>query len=173
MKKYLWMLLIVSVLLACTLTVFGASDTGTVVYLDPNVSASGDGTSPGTAVKTLAEAYTKLNGGDGTIVLCDDLSLTSNKLDATAGSEFSAKTGNVKITGKDPKNANDTTYPVINIATASDAARYVEIFTPTEFTYLTINKTNTKALYFVTGHSLTFGEGVEFTDNGAALGDAA
>lgn len=45
----------------------------------------------------------------------------------------------------------------------------MEIFTATEFSYLTINKTNTKALYFVAGPSLTFGEGIAFTDNGAVL----
>lgn len=39
---------------------------GTVIYFNPNISASGDGMTPDTAVKTLNEAYGKLPS-DGTI----------------------------------------------------------------------------------------------------------
>ena len=72
MKKYLWLILIVCVLLTCTLTVAAVSGTETaVVYLNGELldPAQEDG-SKDHPYNTLAEAYTALGGGDGTIVLC-------------------------------------------------------------------------------------------------------
>ena len=91
MKKYLWLILIVCVLLTCTLTVAAVSGTETpVVYLNGEVETAGDGSSASSPVKTLAAAYAVLNGGDGTIVLCGNISVSANKTDATANSAFSA-----------------------------------------------------------------------------------
>ena len=49
-----------------------------VVYVKESIAASGDGSSPDTAFKTLTEAYQALATNGGTIVICDTVTLTYN-----------------------------------------------------------------------------------------------
>ena len=169
MKKYLWLILIVCVLLTCTLTVAAVSGTETpVVYLNGEVETAGDGSSASSPVKTLAAAYAVLNGGDGTIVLCGNISVSANKTDATANSAFSATTGNILYTGKDPVSGTEYN-PVITITGTNNDLTIVEFLTTTEFSYVTFNATTNKTPYLVSGPSLTMGEGVVFKYKGDLL----
>lgn len=169
MKKYLWLILIVSVLMACTLTVAAVTGGETpVVYLNGEAATAGDGSSATSPVKTLADAYAALGSNGGTIVLCGDISVEANKDNETAQSAFSATSGNILYTGKDP--VSGTEYdPVITITGNEDALTIVEFLTPTEFSYVTLNATTKKTPYLVSGPSLTIGEGVVFQKNGSVL----
>ena len=144
---------------------------GKVVYLDAaQDGVGGDGSSAASAVKTLEEAYQALNGGDGTIVVCGDLTV------ATCGdgmtSPFCGTSGNVSFTGKDPGTGviYDAKITVTDSNTVKDKD-YIPFFTSTSFEYVTFDAVTNYSLQFVTGPSLTFGEGMVFLRNGAVITD--
>ena len=170
MKRILTMFLAVCLLFAGMLAVnVGADELATVYLSSESGSDTNDGSAADKPVATLAKAYEILGENGGTIVLMSDLEVKANKSGTT--SEFSATAGSVCITGKDPatQQAYDPTIKVVD-ANSSDTA-YVAFFTPTAFSDICFDRQTNKTLYFLTGPSLTFGDGMSFTYNGSLLTD--
>lgn len=149
------------------LSASGSETADNVVFVNGEVSASGDGSAEDKAVKTFEEGYSILENG-GTLVLCGDIGIT-----------VSSKTKNyfmpeksVTITGS----YNGVDYkPVWTVESDGDAKANVQFTAQTELNGLTINRgesisvTHNRCVELWSGPSLTVGESVCFTDNGNEL----
>lgn len=135
---------------AFTLSVFAAD---AVVYVDGTVAASGDGSTPAKAIKTLAAGIKALPKG-GTLVVCGDTSITgATQLAATSAAvTITSEYGGVKYDAVFGLGARlvftgDATFENITIHNASTAQQSI----------------------FARGYTLTMGEGITCTTNGDAL----
>lgn len=134
-----------------------------LVYLSGEVSSSGSGTTPATAVKTLAEAYARLGSDGGTIVLCGNLTETYNVNFTT----YPAKA--VTLTSK--YGTEDYTNKVFTLHNAKNSRSALQFTAPTVIEHIHLNETSSSgnAIEFYTGPSLTFGDGVVCTQAGVEL----
>jgi len=139
-----------------------------VVYLSGEVTTSGSGSTPATAVKTLAEAYARLGSSGGTIVLCGDLTET-----------FAAKSftvyGDKPVTITSKYGSADYTDKVYTLHNEGTGRAVLQFTAATIFQDITLNETasNDKAIEFFTGPSLTFGENVVCTYNGGEIDESS
>ena len=130
------------------------------VYVKGGGAGAKDGTDEDNAVATLEEAYNRVKDG-GTIVLCGDLKITAN------GSIYSLPEKAATITGQDYS-------PVLTFDNTSNEKLHVQFKKATTLENITINRGEKMAGYprcleLWTGPELTVGEGMSFTNNGAAL----
>lgn len=158
MKKQLFLLLM-AVFLVMMLPLISYAENTTVVFLDGTVETSGDGSAPGTAVKTMDEAFDLLSNGGGTIVVSGNTTITETYT-------FPAQAEKVTITGRYDGVAYNSTLTV-----AGSSKVYLLCTSEIEFAYLTINRTSSGGcVEFFSGPSLTFGDGMIFQYNGGVLG---
>lgn len=157
MKKRVWIILALCVLLVSTLVLTAFADGGTVVYVKDG--GTGDGSSAVNAMGDLFAAIDKLDNG-GTVVVCGDLSISPA---ANTVYTWPANSGKVTVTGK-YKGVDYT--PVIK---TSSGKVTVNCTSEILFQHLTINHAGGPSTEFFAGPSLTFGDGMVFQHEGSEI----
>ena len=138
------------IMVLLTVSVF-ASDT--VVYVDGGVSASGDGTTPETAFKTLAEGITAVKTG-GTVVLSGDVTYS-------AATILPTHIGKILVTSE----YNGTDYDASIILKAR-----IIMGGEIEFDNINFENNGTTQRYIIArNYPLTMGEGVTTTSTGGGM----
>lgn len=135
------------------------SDVPNVVYISGQGNDNNDGITIDTAVATIDAAGEILKNNGGTIVVCDDITISSSNA-------FPESTGKITITSKH----NGVDYDAA-IILAGTSKLYMEFNSEYELNNITINKTNSGGgTEIFTGPMLTFGENVEILVNGGTVG---
>ena len=142
----------VTVLTVCALCAlafcFAASSAQSVVFLSGNGSDSNSGTTADAPVKTMSAAYSKI-GGNGTIVLCGEYSVTQ-----ASDGELPTGTGTVTLTSVYGGVDYRAKGALLNIGT--------NVFIGSDMHINNINMHHTSSpKIFCQGHNVKLGEGIE------------
>ncbi len=136
-------IIILAILGVAAIAVF-AGESQSVVYLSDSGSDSNDGTSASKAVKTLAAAYSKLDG-EGTVVVCSTVTLSS--------SELPTGEGRVTLT---------SVYGGVNYkSSGASLSLGTDIYLGSDMTIENVALSySSSRMIFCQGHSLKLGEGI-------------
>ncbi len=145
-------LFLTAVLAAVMLTVF-AFAAETVVYVDPSVNASGNGTTPQTAYKTFAEGIKACASG-GTVVVMNDVNFT-------AATQLATHTGKITVTSE---------YGGTDYGASINLSARIIMGGETEFDNINIKNVGATQRYIVArNHPLTIGEGVTTSSSNGGM----